>query len=433
MTDSLYCHYLGVYLTYSSVLGQPVSKPISMSFISPVGANVTNELSIVQNQHGAIVGQLMSDVINITAVFPISAPIPPVIAYVDICIMRDENIQWDPKYTVFDLATNNPDILMPLGFTSYTTSDSLYCFENVSIVHSAMEFVLIRRFESYEDYFVMTTSEQAILLTTAILYAIGIVVMLFIQFFTAFVFDYISKSLLLMSCQCCFLFAFRSVYFFCLSFQVIDAGSLLDFILVEVPTFFYFGLFVGILIPIIALQYFKAQQIGRVQRKFFSIELICLFCAWLMFAAIVIALSEVTTKSTIIRECACRLNTTVQPSDSALTIRIVYKSIIMVVAFCVFLIMSFSIRKVFSDEIRASLFQMIGISFCLCLNCIAFVIYYSINSPTAYFAIVLWFTELLPVFYLLIILGFPSQWRRIFGLIRHSFGSTTTLFVTQNN
>jgi hypothetical protein len=39
------------------------------------------------------------------------------------------------------------------------------------------------------------------------------------------------------------------------------------------------------------------------------------------------------------------------------------------------------------------------------LNCVAFAIYYGVDSPTPFFAIVLWFTEILPTLMLLVMLS----------------------------
>jgi hypothetical protein len=46
--------------------------------------------------------------------------------------------------------------------------------------------------------------------------------------------------------------------------------------------------------------------------------------------------------------------------------------------------------------IQALYYQIVVLSLGLFFDCVAFVIYYAVNIPTAYFLIILWFAELLP-------------------------------------
>ncbi len=111
---------------------------------------------------------------------------------------------------------------------------------------------------------------------------------------------------------------------------------------------------------------------------------------------------------TIYRSCDCRISSANQPSDAARYIRIGYKSAILLFTFLILLWIMFKVHS--SNEIRsnAMLNQVVLITTCLLLNCVAFIIYYGVDTPTPYFAIVLWFTELLPILSLLFLLARPG-------------------------
>ena len=78
-------------------------------------------------------------------------------------------------------------------------------------------------------------------------------------------------------------------------------------------------------------------------------------------------------------------------------IRLVYKSFVFVVAVCVFLLTAVFGKKLVKERNSKVYYQVVGLSLGLLLDCVAFLIYYAVNKPTAYFSVVLWFTELLPI------------------------------------
>ena len=247
----------------------------------------------------------------------------------------------------------------------------------------------------------------------------------------------VSLSVFLIFCLAIALFVVRSVYFFLINYNVIVIGSIGDYIMVEIPTFFYFQICIQILI---AIAFFSHDE-PNVMRTW-AVILLLWGVVWLGFAGIVIAMSFVggsgtgnpimennivflsnfsffphPSLGTIVRSCDCRLSTANAPSDAARFIRIGYKSAILAFALLIFLgtLYKATVKGGLPGEM---LTQIILITTCLLLNCVAFIIYYGVDTPTPYFAIVLWFTELLPILVLLYLLARPGM-RMLMAQTRH--------------
>jgi len=119
---------------------------------------------------------------------------------------------------------------------------------------------------------------------------------------------------------------------------------------------------------------------------------------WIVFAALMIAVDLSTTNYVESKSCNCLVSDPIQQSDAAEIIRIVYKSFVLVVAIGVVIItLLFRTEAAKAGGIQELYYQIVLLSLGLFFDCVGFVIYYAVNTPTAYFLIVLWFTELIPI------------------------------------
>ena len=385
-----------------------------MTFLKPQSLNSSNTYLVVRNAVGMIVGQLVSDVITVESVFPEEAygsgtdeggaELFPSFT-MRICVVRNANISVDAIYTVSDLAVRYGSDFYPLGVRPLKPdSNRNVCFLKVPISVPSIDIALVSRLEDYEDIEDLTDPEQIILIVTGCLYAAGAVVIVFL-----FLIVTRTLSFTLLCIQTFLLFLTRSVYFLMVAFRILSSGGLIDYTLVEVPTFFYLGAFLQISI----LCYFSVrypavtmEEKGRsgVWRYIFA----SIVCVWISFAAVVIAISNVTIAAIETRQCECRVSSSTPPGSAAMVIRIVYKSVILLISLLVVTAVVSWKGKLMAGGGGELFYQIFGFTACLFLNCLSFVIYYIIDDPSPYFAVTLWFTELIPVLCLLCLLALPE-------------------------
>jgi hypothetical protein len=405
LNNSLYCMSVSFSEVTADTLAVVVTKSFSISFVKPKTSGVLNSLSIVENSHGVIVGQLISNLLVIEYNFPSLSGTDEAIVMVSICLEEDSTIQVDGKFSVTDLGyqKNGDGTVYPFGFSG-ETKDILVCFPSVQLEEQITSFVLIKRYEEYENNQLITPSQSAILFTTASLYLLGLFVILYVIVLCASVHALQMETVLLWS-QCFSLFSFRCVYFFLVAYYVLSPGSLLDYVLIETPTFFYVGILLQLLIPIAHYHRHRKLQKSKNQMRFFILA--GLIVIWISFGAIVIALSQINITTTESYECSCRISSQQEPSNAVQIIRITYKSLVFAFSLCVVGLLWIFTRDLLYDEQPHLFLQIMGIAFCLSFNCLAFVIYYAIGQTTPYFAIVLWFTELIPILCLSMVVGAP--------------------------
>jgi len=190
------------------------------------------------------------------------------------------------------------------------------------------------------------------------------------------------------------LLLFCGIYFLVLASGDIPIGGLLDFILIEIPTFIYIGIFLQIIL-VGYWVFFTDDEMST--NAVIAAVVGVLLLNWIVFAAIVIAVAFSNSISTVSKFCDCQLSGDIQQSDTAQIIRIVYKSFMLVVAICVFVLTAFLGQKLLKKMNAKVYYQVLILSLGLLFDCLAFLIYYAINKPTAYFLVILWFTELLPI------------------------------------
>jgi len=276
---------------------------------------------------------------------------------------------------------------------------------NVNEMHY---YVMILRTESYQSEVLVSESEKEIIFTTAALYLFGCVIVACVMITNVRVLVKLPRRAIVIWLMSIGLMVFRCCYFFLIGFNDLEIGSLTDFILIEIPTFFYLSIFVLILIPLAAFHRYQKTQTQVPRRNVILCTALCLILVWLYFAAIVIALSSIDTTTIPEYSCFCRISTSSQASDAPKYIRIGYKSAVVAIALCVVLLVFFFTKETLYYQKRLLFLEILGISMCLLANCVAFVIYYALDDATPYFALVLWMTELLPIVTLGITIGLPG-------------------------
>ncbi len=406
------CIVFEAYDSPAEAFSVPLSNTIALSFVPPLNFGVTNAYAIVTNSLNQVVGQILSDALTFNVTFPDSSEIPSPIFTFNLFIGENTHIPIDRKYTVYDLGVFRGDSFTPVGLTSYEFfSDNLTFvveFYNVSMELTNEMYVLIIRMEDYDGNVLLSGSQYGILLTTAILYTVGAVVVFAIQLINWMVLVEVSSTAWLTSLQALLLMGFRAVYFYLISEYIIVVGSLLDYVLIEIPTFFYLGIFLLFLVHLASFVRYAKYQKKTSESTSWGLVGLTILAVWLTFAAIIIALSYETVSGQIVTTCECRESTLIEPSDVSRYIRIGYKSAILFLSLVVVVSLWTLTRNTLFHQRRQMFYQLMWISICLCLNCISFVIYYAVGTPTPYFAIDLWLTEYLPILSLTITFGVPG-------------------------
>ena len=392
-------------ITAAGVFSEPFEDQVAMTFVDPASAHVNNTYSVVRNANGVIIGQIDSDVITVNCTFPpssigVGGEIPEY--NLDICLYPDDTIPVNPEYSVNDLGTREGEgRFVAMGVEGVDLhGDGSVCFVGVRMSVSQADFVLVRRVADYAGVKEYTSAEVWLVYSSGALYGVGCVLI-----FAMWAIVPLSLSFSMICAQGFLLTAFRSVYFFVLASGVLQSGGLLDYILVEIPTFFYLGIFFQILL----MSYFTIHT-KESKAMVWGYIVAAILLAWLTFAAVIIAMSLVPIDGVTYRDCECRIVGSSTPSNDAQIIRIVYKSVILVVSLLVVISVVFFGRHLLLGQTRRLFFQIFLFSFCLFLNCLAFVIYYAIDQPSAYFLIALWVTELVPVVGLVFLLAYPELW-----------------------
>ena len=263
----------------------------------------------------------------------------------------------------------------------------MVCFSDVWINDTMTKLVLVKRMKNYEDYTLLTSSEFWVLMSSGVLYGLSGAVIMFAQM--AYCSLYVTGSILLIAIQSVMMMWIRSVYFFLISYDVINIGSLVDFTLIEIPTFFYLQILVQILVSVRLFTHSMHDKLATpVQRREnqsggWRVILLWWGVVWLGFGGVVIALYFLNKTADILKICDCRMSQVTEPGNADLYIRIGYKSVILVMS-CVFVSTGFISGRSLYSRCPSLFYQIVCTSFFLLLNCSAFVIYYSLNHPTPY-------------------------------------------------
>ena len=311
------------------------------------------------------------------------------------CLLIDQTIE-DTHYPVWDvgIVLDGGTTVHPIGVTNIHNitgpGGSLkICFSKIELISLVTSVVLIKRDSNYKEVSANTQGELGIVWASGALFCFGGVLVLFFHSFLPF-----NVAVFMAAMQGVVLLLFRGVYFFVLAAGDIKIGGLLDFALIEIPTFIYIGIFLRIIL-VGYWVFFKYNEMSRV--SLFLAVSIAFLLNWLVFAAIMIAAALSNNTSSISKSCNCQISGPVQQSDNAQIIRLTYKSFVFVVAVCVFLLTFLYGKTLVKGRNPQVYYQVVGLSLGLLFDCLAFLVYYAVDTPSAYFLIALWFTELLPI------------------------------------
>jgi len=388
------CVNVNVSVVPGRVFSYPAVSPLSLSFLKTNSVLMgTNSYAVVTNQHGATVGQIQSDMISIE--FQNLSNVTSVDLIVVPCLLLDLSMQLEGEYDTFDIGKlmSDGETIHPLGLTNTenitTNTSNKICFSEVNLKDFSTSLILIRRDLHYETVSPNSKAEESIVLTSGILFCIGAFIVFVFHCFIPF-----NLAVFSVGVQSFCLLLIRSIYFFLLFKRDITIGGLLDFALVEIPTFIYIGIFLDILLVAYWL-FFKSDDIP--QHTLLLEVSIAMLINWAIFAAIIIILDNSDSTSTLSKYCNCQLSDPVEEDDTAKLIRIIYKSIILAVAVIVTLVTIVYGTKYVMSRNRTVFYEVIGLSLGLLCDFVAFLVYYIVNTPSAYFLVALWFTELLPI------------------------------------
>ena len=226
----------------------------------------------------------------------------------------------DARYTVLDIGYVLNGNVYAIGLSDayqelYLLQDNL-CGTNLTFKTTTVELFPIMRVENYESVTTntLTSSEKGIVYTTAVLYTLGILMALVL--FSARV--SIRAGLIVNYVICVhvlLIYIFRAVYFFLLGAGTLpdrNGGreSITDYILIEIPTFFYLGAFslIALSFLFLYLRAYKEKQLS--QKVFWICFLLWTLILWIGFAIVIILMEtqgQTSSENQVTRYCANRL------------------------------------------------------------------------------------------------------------------------------
>jgi len=231
--------------TYTLFLERPLSLPFLQTNYDLVGSN---NYAVVENDNGVVVGQIHGAMIqiivqNLSSTTSFDLPVSP-------CLLLDPNMLANDQneYDVFDIGIlTSTGKIFPLDqqYGIYNVSQNMMiCFENVTISDSNTSLILIQRISNYENFHAYSHGEYSIVMTSGALFCFGGFLLIICHLFYSR-----STPILIIGVQSVCLLLFRGIYFFLLGSGDIPVGGLLDFALIEIPTFSYIGIFLQIIFP----------------------------------------------------------------------------------------------------------------------------------------------------------------------------------------
>jgi hypothetical protein len=390
------CVDVNVFVVPGRVFSYRTNSPLSLSFLKTnyylMG---NNSFAVVTNEKNVTIGQIQSDMIRVE--YRNLSDMSLGLSTFG-CLLWDSSMGVIGEYDVFDIGVLLDDgvTIRPLGLvntinvTTYLNLKICFTAEAVRMTGTSVSFILIKRDAgNYNEVNANSFAEEMIVLTSAVLFCFGALLVFVFQCFIPFNLAVFSAGV-----ESFCLLIFRGTYFFFLLDGKIAVGGLLDFALIEAPTFLYIGIF----LQIILVAYWLFFQSDVVSSGVLGMEVATAMALnWTVFAAIILILSHSNTSPLLSKLCNCQLSDEVRENRTAEIIRIIYKSSVVLVSMCVTCVTVVYGKKHVQSRNWAVFYEVVGLSAGLLLDCVAFLIYYSLNTPTAYFLVVLWFTELLPI------------------------------------
>ena len=389
------CVDVNVIVVPGRVYSYPANSPLSLSFLK-TNYNLmgSNSFAVVTNDRNTTVGQIQSDMIrveyrNLSSATASLSVLP--------CLLLDETMgENSGEYDVFDVGVLLSDgvTIHPAGLTNTVNATTAngnlkICFSELALSDASMSFILIKRDDHFETATANSKVEEYFVLASGVVFCIGAAMVFVFHCFIPF-----NLAVFTVGIQSFCLLSFRGIYFFFLVNGDIVVGSLLDFALIEVPTFLYIGIF----LEIILVAYWLFFKTDEVSSSTLMLEVVfAMSISWLVFGAIVYLLSNSNTLPTLTKLCNCQLSEPVEENGTAQTIRIVYKSVVLGIAIFVTFVTIVYGKKHVESRNQAVFYEVVGLSLGLLFDCVAFLVYYIMNRPTSFFLVALWFTELLPI------------------------------------
>jgi hypothetical protein len=390
------CVDVNVLVVPGRVFSYFANSPLSLSFLK-TNYNLmgNNSFAVVTNEKNVTVGQIQSDMIRVEYEEMTSGV--DVGVSVVACLLFDSSMGEGGEYDVFDIGILEEDgvTIRPAGLKN-TVNMTAYgnlriCMSEMELTEQVTSMILIKRDgdDDYESARANTKAEEGIVLGSGVLFCVGAGMVFVFHCFIPF-----NLAVCTVGIQSFVLLSFRGVYFIFLVYGEIGVGGLLDFALIEAPTFVYIGIF----LEIILVAYWLFFRSDVVSTSVLAMEVVfAMLVNWSIFAAIILILSNSNTSPSLSRPCNCQLSEAAEENRTAELIRIIYKSVVVGISMCVTFVTVVFGKKHVESRNREVFYEVVGLSVGLLLDCVGFLIYYYLNTPTAYFLVVLWFTELLPI------------------------------------
>ncbi len=412
------CVTVQVFVTPDQIYSKAIPSPLSLSFLKTNYdfAHGNPSAVVVNANNGIIIGQIVSNVITIKYTSEETD-----LVEISLCVMRDQHVPSFDQYDTVDLGIliskesdrnieevgyqvgDHFSVFVPLNVIGIPTKNNSHlgsrgwCFDPFVLNTNQTDLVMIERRNDYEQLSVFTEGERVIILSSGYLFCFGVVLVVFFQSFVSF-----NLAIFSLAIQSVCLLAIRGIYFFLLGYELIPVGSLLDFALIEIPSFIYIGIFLQIII----VAYWLFYRFEEVSNTAISLAVtFALGINWLCFAAILLVLATTETTVEISKSCNCRLSEGVRENMTSMYIRILYKSVVVLIALCVGFVTVVLGRKHVLKRNRSVYFQVFGLTLGLLGDCAVFLVYYIRNTPESYILAILWFTELAPICIVNILIG----------------------------
>ena len=322
----------------SDLLAVPKSTSVTLSFVEI--SKQTNKYAVVINNNGATVGQVIGNGVEFIVFVELEttqSPFPIEVGKVCLTVRDSTFSDETDQYTVYDFGLENDNKkLIPFGF-NLTLSTFSICSE-FNVTGNNTRVYPILRYENYEDRTNerFTTAEEGVIFASAGLYLLSIMIATFL-----FAVPVTIQGGLVVNFAICFhcllLYLVRGVYFFLLGFEVVPDESnenIADYILIEIPTYFYMGAFslISNSFLFLWLRGHKGKDLS--QRAFWVVFGVWTVIIYLFFIVVVVLLVTLDKgDGEPERYCSGRLVHEEEEDDnSARVIRIVYKSIVTVLA-----------------------------------------------------------------------------------------------------
>ena len=333
-----FCVELSMLPISANELAVPSGETASLSFVDT--PSLTNEWSVVQNDQGSEVGQLVGNGALLTTELAVQLQRDfdePPLVLTEICLELRSDIQISPSFTVYDGGIVDGSVVRPMyrEFVLRRTFQGVLavCGNDIPVDFDITEIFPIIRYEdaASREPAGLSTGEQAIIYTSASLYTVALLNILF-QFSVP---NLWKRNRLLINYVAClhvfFLYLIRTIYLFLLGSEVLpeDEEDILDYILIEFPIFFYLGTFslIGISFVIWWLRAKKGLDIGP--KMFWVAFGAWSLVIWIYFVIVIVLINELTEDDNeITRFCGNRLAKEAGEND-ARTIRLIYTSIIL--------------------------------------------------------------------------------------------------------